>query len=77
LGQHRRQRGLARRTAPILLEIFRNRFKAIAEEMGSIMLHTGFTVFVKETSNVDACFVALNGEEVIALLNIMLDLVAN
>ncbi|MEA2524877.1 MAG: N-methylhydantoinase [Thermomicrobiales bacterium] len=50
------------RTDPVLLEIFRNRFKAAAEEMASVTLRTGFTVFVKETSDFGACIVAPNGE---------------
>ena len=43
------------RTDPVLLEILRNRFKAIAEEMASVTLRTGFTPFVKETSDFGAC----------------------
>jgi N-methylhydantoinase B len=50
------------RTDPILLEILRNRLKAIAEEMAAVTLRTGFTVFVKETSDFGACLVAPNGE---------------
>lgn len=49
-------------TDPILLEIFRNRFKAAAEEMASVTLRTGFTVFVKETSDFGACIVTPKGE---------------
>ncbi len=47
---------------PVLLEILRNRFKAIVEEMASVTLRTGFTVFVKETSDFGACLVAPSGE---------------
>ena len=50
------------RTDPVQLEILRNRFKAIVEEMASVTLRTGFTVFVKETSDFGACLVAPNGE---------------
>jgi N-methylhydantoinase B len=50
------------KTDPVLLEIFRTRFKAIAEEMASVTLRTGFTIFVKETSDFGACIVAPNGE---------------
>jgi N-methylhydantoinase B len=50
------------RTDPVLLEILRNRLKAIAEEMAAVTLRTGFTVFVKETSDFGACLVAPNGE---------------
>jgi len=50
------------KTDPVLLEILRNRLKAIAEEMAAVTLRTGFTVFVKETSDFGACLVAPNGE---------------
>jgi N-methylhydantoinase B len=50
------------KTDPILLEILRTRLKAIAEEMAAVTLRTGFTVFVKETSDFGACLVAPNGE---------------
>jgi N-methylhydantoinase B len=49
-------------TDPVLLEILRNRLKAIVEEMAAVTLRTGFTVFVKETSDFGACLVAPNGE---------------
>ncbi|WP_321897032.1 hydantoinase B/oxoprolinase family protein [Burkholderia cepacia] len=49
-------------TSPVLLEIFRNRFKAIVEEMATVTLRTSFTAFVKETSDFGACLVAKNGE---------------
>jgi N-methylhydantoinase B len=49
-------------TDPVLLEILRNRFKAVVEEMATVTLRTGFTVFVKETSDFGACLVAPNGE---------------
>jgi N-methylhydantoinase B len=50
------------KTSPVQLEIFRNRFQAIVEEMASVTLRTGFTVFVKETSDFGACIVAPSGE---------------
>lgn len=50
------------KTSPVQLEIFRNRFQAIVEEMASVTLRTGFTVFVKETSDFGACLVAPTGE---------------
>ncbi|KAA0971981.1 hydantoinase B/oxoprolinase family protein [Aureimonas fodinaquatilis] len=50
------------KTNPVQLEIFRNRFQAIVEEMASVTLRTGFTVFVKETSDFGACLVAPSGE---------------
>ncbi len=52
----------APKTDPVQLEILRNRFKAIVEEMASVTLRTGFTVFVKETSDFGACLVAPTGE---------------
>lgn len=58
----------APRTDPIQLEIFRQRFKAIAEEMASVILRTGFTVFVKETSDFGACLLTPNGEVLAAPL---------
>jgi N-methylhydantoinase B len=45
-----------------MLEILRTRMKSIAEEMAAVTLRTGFTVFVKETSDFGACLVAPNGE---------------
>ncbi|MFC3059973.1 hydantoinase B/oxoprolinase family protein [Paenirhodobacter populi] len=50
------------KTSPVQLEIFRNRFQAIVEEMASVTLRTSFTVFVKETSDFGACLVAPTGE---------------
>ena len=50
------------KTSLVQLEIFRNRFQAIVEEMASVTLRTGFTVFVKETSDFGACLVAPSGE---------------
>jgi N-methylhydantoinase B/oxoprolinase/acetone carboxylase alpha subunit len=35
----------------ILLEVLRNRFQAIVDEMGYVVLRTGHTVFVKETGD--------------------------
>lgn len=50
------------KTTSVQLEIFRNRFQAIVEEMASVTLRTGFTVFVKETSDFGACLLAPTGE---------------
>jgi N-methylhydantoinase B len=50
------------KTDQVMLEILRTRMKAIAEEMAAVTLRTGFTVFVKETSDFGACLVAPNGE---------------
>jgi N-methylhydantoinase B len=52
----------ALRTDPVLLEVLRNRFKAVAEEMAATTLHTAFTVFVKETQDFGACLVSPGGE---------------
>jgi len=49
-------------TDQVMLEILRSRMKSIAEEMAAVTLRTGFTVFVKETSDFGACLVAPNGE---------------
>src|SRR5262245_9321535 len=61
MGQSDR-RGRLLRTSYVQLEILRNRFEAIVEEMASVTLRTGFTVFVKETSDFGACLVAPSGE---------------
>jgi len=50
------------RTDPVLVEILRNRFKAIAEEMAAVTLRTAYTVFVKETHDFGACLVSPGGE---------------
>lgn len=50
------------KTDPVLLEILRNRFHAVVEEMATVTLRTSFTVFVKETSDFGACLVAPHGE---------------
>ena len=34
----------------ILVEVLRNRFQAVVEEMGALILRAGHTVFVKETA---------------------------
>ena len=47
---------------PVLLEILKNRFQAAAEEMASVVLHTGHTVFVKETGDFGAALVSAEGE---------------
>jgi len=59
----------ARATNPVLLEVLRNRFQAIAEEMASLVLRAGHTVFVKETSDFGAALVSLDGEVVCAPVN--------
>ena len=49
-------------TDPVFLEIFKNRIQAIAEEMASVVLRTGFTVFVKETADFGVCLLSPTGE---------------
>jgi N-methylhydantoinase B len=50
------------RTDPVMLEVLRNRFKAIAEEMAAATLRTAFTVFVKETHDFGACVASARGD---------------
>lgn len=47
---------------PIFLEIFKNRVEAISEEMASVVLRTGFTVFVKETADFGTFLLTPTGE---------------
>lgn len=47
---------------PVLVEILKNRFQAAAEEMSSIVLRTGHTVFVKESGDFGTALVSGNGE---------------
>jgi N-methylhydantoinase B len=54
---------------PVLLEILRNRFQAAAEEMASVVLRTGHTVFVKETGDFGAALVSAGGEVFAAPVN--------
>lgn len=49
-------------TDPIMMEVLRNRFASIVEEMAVVTLRTGFTVFVKETADFGACLVTPQGE---------------
>jgi N-methylhydantoinase B len=46
----------------ILVEVLRNRFQAIVEEMGALILRAGHTVFVKETADFGAALVSPDGE---------------
>ena len=59
----------ARATSPVMLEVLRNRFQAIAEEMASLVLRAGHTVFVKETSDFGAALVSTDGEVICAPVN--------
>jgi N-methylhydantoinase B len=46
----------------ILLEVLRNRFQAIVDEMGYVVLRTGHTVFVKETGDFGVALASIGGE---------------
>ena len=46
----------------VLLEILRNRFQAIADEMASVAYRTAHTVFVKETQDFSTALVTPGGE---------------
>jgi N-methylhydantoinase B len=46
----------------ILLEVLRNRFQAIVDEMGYVVLRTGHTVFVKETGDFGVALASVGGE---------------
>ncbi len=59
----------SRATGPVMLEVLRNRFQAIADEMASLVLRAGHTVFVKETSDFGAVLVSVDGEVVCAPMN--------
>lgn len=47
---------------PALLEILRNRFQAVVDEMGFVLLRTGHTVFIKETGDFSTALVTPEGE---------------
>jgi N-methylhydantoinase B len=46
----------------VLLEVLRNRFQAIVDEMGHVVLRTGHTVFVKETGDFGVALASPAGE---------------
>ena len=46
----------------VMLEVLRNRFQAIVDEMGNVVLRTGHTVFVKETGDFGVALVSPGGE---------------
>lgn len=46
----------------VLLDVFANRFQAVAEEMAHIIQRTGFTVYVKESLDYAASFVKADGQ---------------
>jgi N-methylhydantoinase B len=54
----------------VLLEVMRNRFQAIVDEMASAILRAAHTVFVKETGDFGAALVSLQGEVFAAPVNI-------
>jgi len=54
----------------VLLEVLRNRFQAIADEMATTILRAAHTVFVKETGDFGAALVSVDGEVFAAPLNI-------
>ncbi len=49
-------------TDKVLLEVLRNRFQAIVDEMGYVVLRTGHTVFVKETGDFGVALASRKGE---------------
>jgi N-methylhydantoinase B len=54
----------------VTIEILKNRFQGIVSEMGQTVLHTGHTVFIKETADFGAMLVTPKGEVFAAPLNI-------
>jgi N-methylhydantoinase B len=52
----------AARDERVFLEIVHNRLQAVAEEMASVILRTGFTVFVKETADFSSALATREGE---------------
>lgn len=56
-------------TNSVQLEMFHNRFQAIAEEMASLILRSAHTVFVKETSDFGPALVSTEGEVFAAPVN--------
>lgn len=54
----------------VKVEVFRNRFQAIADEMAAVTLRTGHTVFVKETGDFGSALASAAGEVFAAPVNI-------
>ncbi len=48
--------------ARVLLEVIRNRFQAIVDEMARVVLRAGHTIFVKETGDFGVALVSAGGE---------------
>ena len=46
----------------VLLEVLRNRFQAIVDEMAQVVLRAGHTIFVKETGDFGVSLVSTTGE---------------
>src|SRR3989337_660325 len=54
----------------VLIEVMRNRFQAIANEMAAVILRTGHTLFVKETGDFGAALASVQGEVFSAATNV-------
>lgn len=54
--------GKTLRSDPVTLEILRNRFQAVVEEMAENITRTSFSVFVKQTADFGTCLVTPEGE---------------
>ncbi len=50
------------RTDPVLLEIIKNKFQSVTEEMGRALMRTGHTIFVNETADFGNALGTLDGE---------------
>lgn len=57
-------------TDKVLLEVFRNRFQGIVNEMGTAIQRTGHTMFIKETADFGSVLVSPDGEIYSAPLNV-------
>lgn len=53
---------MTQKTSPFELEILKNRFKAITEEMAAVNLRTAFTVYIKESSDFGCALVSSDGD---------------
>ena len=49
-------------TSPILLEVFKNRFSSIAEEMGVTLTHTAFSPNIKERRDLSCAIFDKHGD---------------
>jgi N-methylhydantoinase B len=57
-------------TDTVLLEVLRNRFQAVVNEMGTVIQRTGHTMFIKETADFGSVLVSPEGEIFSAPLNV-------